>query len=216
MCSSTFPSLSCVRLKWLSDVSGVDKRQRLQAPGAHDVGSLRSRESFRDAGSRSRRVFMVPTWGVIDQIVVVLMADGGTRLEKAKAVAELIRSAGAYRWVGLYDVGDEQITAIAWTGAVAPAFATFPLSQGLSGDAVRTRAPVIVEDVSIDPRYVITFPSTKSEIIVPVLVGDAVPGTIDVESERVDAFSSQDVRFLQDCARAARQLWSLHETDGSH
>ena len=83
---------------------------------------------------------MVPTWGVIDQIVVVLMADGRTRLEKAKAVAELIRSAGAYRWVGLYDVGDEQISAIAWTGAVAPAFATFPLSQGLSGDAVRARS----------------------------------------------------------------------------
>ena len=159
---------------------------------------------------------MVPTWGVIDQIVVVLMADGGTRLEKAKAVAELIRSAGAYRWVGLYDVGDEQISAIAWTGAVAPAFATFPLSQGLSGDAVRTRAPVIVEDVTTDPGYVTTFPSTKSEIIVPVLVGDAVPGTIDVESERVNAFSSHDVRFLRDCARASRQLWSLHGTHGPH
>jgi L-methionine (R)-S-oxide reductase len=159
---------------------------------------------------------MVPPWVAIDQIVVVLMGDDRTRMEKAKAVAELIRSAGAYRWVGLYDVGDQQISAIAWTGSVAPAFATFPLSKGLSGDAVRTRAPVIVEDVSTDPRYVTTFPSTKSELIVPVLVGETVPGTIEVESERVNAFSSQDVRFLQDCARAARQLWSLHGTAGPH
>jgi GAF domain-containing protein len=159
---------------------------------------------------------MVPTWAAIDQIVVVLMADDRTRLEKAKAVAELIRSAGAYRWVGLYDVGDQQISAIAWTGSAGPTFATLPLSKGLSGDAVRARAPVIAEDVSTDPRYLTTFPSTKSEIIVPVLVGDAVPGTIDVESELVNAFSSHDVRFLQDCARASRQLWSLHGTDGPH
>lgn len=89
---------------------------------------------------------MVPTWASIDQIVVVLMGDDSTRLAKAKAVAELIRSAGAYRWVGLYDVGDEQISAIAWTGSVAPAVATFPLSKGLSGDAVRTRAPVMKKE----------------------------------------------------------------------
>jgi GAF domain-containing protein len=159
---------------------------------------------------------MVPTWASIDQIVVVLMGDDRTRLAKATAVAELIRSAGAYRWVGLYDVGDEQISAIAWTGSVAPAITTLPLSKGLPGDAVRTRAPVIVGDLSTDTAHGTAFPSTKSEIIVPVLVGETVLGTIDVESERVDAFSSQDVRFLQDCARAARQLWSLHETDGSH
>jgi L-methionine (R)-S-oxide reductase len=157
---------------------------------------------------------MVPTWAAIDQIVVVLMGDDGTRQGKAKAVAELIRSAGSYQWVGLYDVGDQQISAIAWTGSVAPAFATFPLSQGPSGDAVRTCVPVIVGDASTDAGHLTAFPSTKSEIIVPVLVGETVLGTIDVESDLVNAFSRQDVRFLQDCARAARQLWSLHETGG--
>jgi len=158
---------------------------------------------------------MVPTWAAIDQIVVMLLGDDRTRLEKAKAVAELIRSAGDYRRVGLYEVDDQQISAIAWTGSLAPAFRTFSLSKGLSGDAVRTRAPVMVGDVSADPRYLSAFPSTKSEIIVPVLVGETVLGTIDVESENINAFSSQDVRFLQDCARAARQLWSLHEAGGS-
>jgi GAF domain-containing protein len=164
--------------------------------------------------SKSGGAFMVSTWAAIDQIVVVLLGDDRTRLEKAKAVAELIRSAGAYQWVGLYEVGDQQINAIAWTGSLAPAFTTFSLSEGLSC-AVRTRAPVIVGDVSADPRYVTTFPSTKSEIIVPALVGETVLGTIDVESEYLSTFESQDVRFLQDCARAARQLWSLHETENS-
>jgi hypothetical protein len=63
--------------------------------------------------SKSGGAFMVPTWAAIDQIVVMLLGDDRTRLEKAKAVAELIRSAGDYRWVGLYEVGDQQINAIA-------------------------------------------------------------------------------------------------------
>ena len=73
---------------------------------------------------------------------------------------------------------------------------TFRLSKCLSGDAVWMRAPVIAGDVSADPRYLTAFPSTKSEIVVPVLVGETVLGTIDVESEHINAFSSHDGRFL--------------------
>ena len=141
-------------------------------------------------------MFMVPTWAAIDQIVVVLMGDDRTRLEESKAVAELIRSAWAYRWVGLCDIGDEQLSALAWTGSVAPAIATLPLSKCLSGDAVRTRAPVMAGDVSADPRYLTAFPSTKSEIVVPVLVGEKVLGTIDVEIDHINASGGQDIRFL--------------------
>lgn len=124
-----------------------------------------------------------------------------------------IHDVGSFRWAGLYDVGDEQDSAIAGTGSPASTIATFPLSKGLSGDAVRTRAPVVVGDVATDTAHMTAFPSAKSEIIVPVLVRETVLGTIDVESENVDAFSNPDVRVLQDCARAARQLWALNETD---
>ena len=34
--------------------------------------------------------------------------------------AALIRDAGGYRWVGLYEVTATDIGAIAWTGTVAP------------------------------------------------------------------------------------------------
>jgi putative methionine-R-sulfoxide reductase with GAF domain len=49
----------------------------------------------------------------------------------------------------------------------------------------------MVGDVSKDPRYPTAFGSTRSEIIVPIVgrAGRKVVGTIDVESENVDAFS---------------------------
>jgi putative methionine-R-sulfoxide reductase with GAF domain len=53
------------------------------------------------------------------------------------------------------------------------------------------------------------FGSTLSEIIVPVIHPQrgAVIGTIDVESERTNAFSDEDRQMLEKCAVAALPLW---------
>jgi L-methionine (R)-S-oxide reductase len=66
-----------------------------------------------------------------------------------------------------------------------------PLPKTLSGVAVATGDTVVVGDVSKDPRYLTAFGSTRSEIIVPIVgrAGRKVVGTIDVESENVDASS---------------------------
>ena len=132
-----------------------------------------------------------------------------TRGDGAKQVAELIRSTRGYRWVGLYAVSETEIAAIGWTGAEAPAFPRFLVAQGLCGAAVQSRAPVVVGDVRNDPRYLTTFGSTRSEIVVPVMNGAGmVLGLIDVESERENAFGDEDQRFLQRCAGALQSLFS--------
>jgi putative methionine-R-sulfoxide reductase with GAF domain len=41
-----------------------------------------------------------------------------------------------------------------------------------------------------------------------------VIGTIDVESDRRNAFSPDDERFLRACATALRPLWRSLERDG--
>ena len=68
--------------------------------------------------------------------------------------------------------------------------------------AVASGKTVVVGDVSKDPRYLTAFGSTCSEIIVPVLdpTGWKVVGTIDVESNRADAFSEEDRAALERCA----------------
>jgi putative methionine-R-sulfoxide reductase with GAF domain len=124
-------------------------------------------------------------------------------------LAVLIQHARRYHWVGLYAVSTEQISAIAWTGDQPPAFPTFLVSEGINGVAVAQRKPVVVPDVSNDDRYLTTFGSTRSEAIFPVFSADSetVVGTIDVESDRVNAFDAQDVDFLNECAVLLRPLW---------
>jgi putative methionine-R-sulfoxide reductase with GAF domain/uncharacterized damage-inducible protein DinB len=145
----------------------------------------------------------------LDRLALLADADGGAAWESA---AESIRSAGSYRWVGLYEVGETEIGAIAWTGVEAPVFPRFPRETGLNGAAVASGEPVIAQDVSTDSRYLTAFPTTASEGIFPVLgASGEVIGTIDVESDRRDAFSAEDERFLRACASALQPLWVRRE-----
>jgi L-methionine (R)-S-oxide reductase len=58
-----------------------------------------------------------------------------------------------------------------------------------------------VADVHKDPRYLPTFGSTQSEIVVPVITEtNKVVGFINVESEKLNAFTENDRDFLEHAA----------------
>ena len=122
-----------------------------------------------------------------------ILESPGDRTQKARRVAETIRRSADYRWVGIYDVdaGRGEVSNIAWSGPAAPAHPVFPITQGLTGEAVAGRTTLNVGDVTRNQRYLTTFGTTRSEIIVPVLDEGSreVVGTIDVESEAVNAFA---------------------------
>jgi L-methionine (R)-S-oxide reductase len=118
----------------------------------------------------------------------------------AARVAEAIRRYRGYRWVGLYHVDAEEILLLGWEGPGPPANPRFPQNEGLCGAAVASGKAVIVGDVRTDPRYLTTHPTTRSEIVVPVVRSGLVVGLIDVESERPQAFGGRDRDLLERCA----------------
>jgi GAF domain-containing protein len=138
-----------------------------------------------------------------------IVSASDDRGRRACRAAEEIRAAREYRWVGLYDVTETEIAAIGWTGADAPAFPRFPISQGLNGAAVRSARPIIVQDVRKEPRYLTTFGSTQAEAIFPVVspATGRILGTIDAESDRANAFTPDDDDFLSACTGALLPLW---------
>ena len=137
------------------------------------------------------------------------LGDGeGTRAARAQRAIDLIRKLGPYRWAGLYDVLPSEIAVIAWSGPQAPTHPRFPIAQGLNGACVSSRKPVIVQDVANDPRYLTTIGGTRGELIQPVIdQSGTVVGTIDVESDRVNAFSDRDEMLLAVCAKSLSWLW---------
>jgi L-methionine (R)-S-oxide reductase len=139
----------------------------------------------------------------------VLASDTG-RPAKATQIAALVRQAGSYRWVGLYEVTDQEIAALGWSGPGAPAYPRFPVTQGLSGAARAAKRAVVVNDVRADPRYLTAFASTRSEAVVPVLDPGtgAVVGTLDVEGAERDAFTDADRQALERVAAASSGLFA--------
>ena len=138
-----------------------------------------------------------------------IATSGRPREERARAIAELILRSGSYRWVGIYDVGPEDISVIAWTGPAPPTHPRFPTTQGLNGQAVRSRRTIVVGDVTADPHYLPTLSSTRAEMVAPVLAENgAVIGTIDVESEILNRFGEVDRDFIEECAAAIGPLFA--------
>ena len=148
----------------------------------------------------------------VDQHLATLRSIGegaGDRAAKAQRAVELIRTLGPYRWAGLYDVLPTEIAVVAWSGPEGPTYPRFPVTKGLNGACVSSRRPVIVQDVAADARYLTTIGGTRGEMIQPVLDrSGAVIGTIDVESDRVNAFSDLDKEVLALCAENLLWLWS--------
>ena len=116
-------------------------------------------------------------------------------------MAEMIRAACDYRWVGIYKIVRGDFVIVGKTGKCPPAYPRFPTTQGLAATAVESKQSVMVADVHKDPRYLPTFGSTMSEIVVPIISesGRAV-GLIDVESEKLNAFTEKDREFLERAA----------------
>jgi putative methionine-R-sulfoxide reductase with GAF domain len=142
----------------------------------------------------------------------LILARNVSRELKAALIVEAIRVAGPYRWVGIYDVDVSPglVSNIAWSGPDAPAYPTFPTTKGLTSRAIAGKTTINVGDVAADSDYLTALGNTRAEIIVPVLdhLGDRVIGTIDVESERLNAFDSAAQILLEECVRELRSFWT--------
>jgi sigma-B regulation protein RsbU (phosphoserine phosphatase) len=70
------------------------------------------------------------------------------------------------------------------------------LGEGLVGYAALHKEPVLVPDVSQDPRYIRLVEDVRSELAIPLLIKDRCIGVFDLESPEPDAFSKRDAEIL--------------------
>jgi L-methionine (R)-S-oxide reductase len=154
----------------------------------------------------------VPDSGLLHRLRDIT-AESSDRSTRAKRIADAIRKEGSWRWVGIYDVDFVRglVVNIAWSGYSAPSHPAFPITQGLTARAIAGVRTINVGNVADDSGYMTTFDSTRAEIIVPVLAhghGDRVIGTLDVESERLNAFDAEAQALLEECARVLEAFWA--------
>ena len=69
-------------------------------------------------------------------------------------------------------------------------------SEGIVGAAATMREPVLVPDVTLDPRYVMVNPETRAELAIPMLYKGKVIGVLDLESPQPNYFTEDHVQTL--------------------
>lgn len=75
--------------------------------------------------------------------------------------------------------------------------------KGLVPDALRSGQIIYVPDVTLDPRYLANYPSTRSELVVPLFSDGQVFGVIDLQSPNLNGFSERDRRIVTEFAAHA-------------
>jgi len=80
------------------------------------------------------------------------------------------------------------------------------LGEGITGWVARHGKPARVGDVRQDPRYVAARPGVRSELAVPLEVNGETRGVLNVDSDRADAFSTDDQELLQELAVQAAKV----------
>jgi signal transduction histidine kinase len=68
--------------------------------------------------------------------------------------------------------------------------------RGLCIQAFQKGEPVLSNDVLNDADYIGGWPDCRSELAVPLKIGDIVIGVINIESDRPQAFSDKDIHIL--------------------
>jgi two-component system NtrC family sensor kinase len=74
------------------------------------------------------------------------------------------------------------------------------VGEGITGWVALTGEALNVPDVDSDPRYIAGDASVRSEVCVPLSVGQSIIGVLNVESAEPSAFSNDTVRFLSTLA----------------
>ena len=112
-----------------------------------------------------------------------------------------------YDWVGYYLHNPEKKELILNAYVGQPTDHThIPFGKGICGQVSLSNKNFIVDDVNAQENYIACSLDVRSEIVVPLFVNKNNIGQIDIDSNRLRAFSKKDAAFLE----KVNHLVSIH------
>ena len=146
------------------------------------------------------------SWDGLAQQARALLSGERHRIANAANLAALIfNSVPELNWAGFYFVEDGELVVGPFQGQ--PACVRIAAGKGVCGAAMVRRETQRVEDVEAFPGHIACDPHSRSEVVVPLILGDTLIGVLDIDSPRPGRFSVDDARGFE--ALAAIYLESL-------
>jgi len=111
-----------------------------------------------------------------------------------------------YNWVGIYLLEGDELVLGPYLGKPSP-HTRIRLNKGICGAAASQKKTVNIPDVSADPRYLACSLETRSEIVVPIMRGEQVFGEVDIDSNKLSAFSKEEQLLLEQVCSILSELF---------
>lgn len=133
--------------------------------------------------------------------IALLLAHAVDTRQVLRAILDGLKTAVPYDAGGIFLVGEsrDDIYAQVLRGYPQESLANVrqKVTEGIIGWVIQHGDSIIVDDVLQDTRYICALESTKSELAVPVVSGDEVIGSINLESNQPAAFNLRMLRHVQ-------------------
>lgn len=134
------------------------------------------------------------------QQAVGLLHGEHDRIANAANFAALVWHAlPTINWCGFYFFDGKELVVGPFQGK--PACVRIALGRGVCGTAAATREIQLVEDVNAFPGHIACDSASRSEIVVPLVVGETLIGVWDVDSPVPGRFDEEDRQGMQQLCR---------------
>jgi len=124
------------------------------------------------------------------QLTALLRDEPDALASAANFVGLLYNALDDVNWLGIYVLRGDELVLGPFQGQ--PACVHIALGAGVCGTAAATRTTLRVADVHDFPGHIVCDAASRSEIVVPLIVGDQLIGVLDIDSPIVNRFSEDD------------------------
>ncbi|MBQ7553676.1 MAG: GAF domain-containing protein [Bacteroidaceae bacterium] len=110
-------------------------------------------------------------------------------------ISAALKEVFGFFWVGFYLVKDNQLILGPFQGSMACSIIKY--GRGVCGTAWKENKTQVVADVEQFPGHIACSSLSRSEIVVPIAVGDNVKGVLDIDSDELATFDNTDRLYLE-------------------
>jgi L-methionine (R)-S-oxide reductase len=127
---------------------------------------------------------------VVGAATQLLGSERDALANAANLAALVYHSLPDLNWLGFYFLKDGELVVGPFQGK--PACVRIALGKGVCGVAAERRETVVVTDVSEFPGHIACDAASRSEIVVPLVMGSRLIGVLDADSPLVGRFDAED------------------------
>jgi len=137
----------------------------------------------------------VEKYRMLHRQIKALLQGESNLIAKLANLAAALKYGFDFFWVGFYLLEDNQLILGPFQGSVA-CYRIEP-GKGVCGTAFQKGESIIVADVNQFEGHIACSSDSKSEIVVPLKVGENLIGVLDIDSDEFNHFDSTDQLYLE-------------------